>query len=46
MIVTLFVNPNQFDSQADLAAYPPTEDEVRQAGAAWRTCFMRRMASR
>lgn len=27
VIVTLFVNPKQFDSQADLAAYPNTEDE-------------------
>ncbi|MER8715994.1 pantoate--beta-alanine ligase [Mesorhizobium sp. M1295] len=27
VIVTLFVNPKQFDSQADLAAYPSTEDE-------------------
>ncbi|MES0039532.1 pantoate--beta-alanine ligase [Mesorhizobium sp. M0046] len=27
VIVTLFVNPKQFNSQADLAAYPSTEDE-------------------
>ncbi|WP_352992333.1 pantoate--beta-alanine ligase [Mesorhizobium sp. M0904] len=27
MIVTLFVNPKQFNSQAELAAYPRTEDE-------------------
>ena len=27
MIVTLFVNPKQFDSAADLAAYPRTENE-------------------
>ncbi|MES0033133.1 pantoate--beta-alanine ligase [Mesorhizobium sp. M0040] len=27
VIVTLFVNPKQFNSEADLAAYPSTEDE-------------------
>ncbi|MER8797945.1 pantoate--beta-alanine ligase [Mesorhizobium sp. M0984] len=27
VIVTLFVNPKQFNSQTDLAAYPSTEDE-------------------
>lgn len=35
VIVTLFVNPKQFNSQADLAAYPSTED--KDAAAARRS---------
>ncbi|MGX9576897.1 pantoate--beta-alanine ligase [Mesorhizobium sp. f-mel] len=44
VIVTLFVNPKQFTSQAISPGYPRTEDEdAPSRRRSERTCFMRRM---